>query len=264
MKRSAVLLALVAVVLPGCSDGSNSAERLLGTAVDGLDDVRSGSLRLEVAAAPSSADDREVGFRVEGPFALAREKGALPTVRFAYTDLLGDRSQSAVFTSTADRATVTRAGNTFEVADDDVAHLRGRAEAADDLLRLHVDEWARSPRFGSPGRLDSSSVRRIVAEVDAAAALGDVVRVAADVGAQPRSVDPLEGDDAERLQRSVRTSRLEVLVDEHEVVRRVRMALTFGPRANGDLARILGRLAGVHLAVEVDLDEVSLSSRDTT
>jgi hypothetical protein len=258
VRRMAVLTVVVAILSIACGDDADSAEGILGAAVDRLEQVQSGSLRLQVAAAPTAAADREVGFRVEGPFALAREEGALPTVRFTYTDLLGDRSQSAVFASTPERATVTVAGMTFTPADEDLAHLRGRAEAADDLLRLHVDEWARSPRFGTATRLDGATARRIVAEVDAVAALHDIVAMAADVGTRPRRVEPLEGEDAERLRRNVRSGRLEVVVDDREIVRRVRMSLAFGPEAGDELAQVLGRLAGVGLTVEVDLDEVTL------
>jgi hypothetical protein len=259
VRRAALFFLALAVLASGCGDDEGSAGNVLQRSVNKLEDVKSGTLRLEVAAAPTSAAEREVGFRVEGPFALAQQEGALPTVRFTYTDLLGDRSQSAVFASTAEQATVTVAGRTFTPSDDDVAHLRGRADAADDLLRLHVDEWARSPRFGSAPRLDGAAGRRIVAEVDVAAALHDIVAVAADVGTQPRRVGELEDEDAERLRRHVRSSRLEVVVDEHDVVRRVRTTIEFGPEAGDDLARVLGRLAGLRLSVEVELDDVKLS-----
>lgn len=249
--RRALLVLVLALVAGACGDDPSPAERTLSKAADALEEVRSGSLRLKVAAATTAASDREVGFEVEGPFELAEEKGALPEVRFAVTDLMGARSQSATFVSDGRHATVTQQGRTVEVDDAAVAHLRGRADAADGLVRLQVDEWARSPRTEPGGR--------VVGKVDVVNALNDVLSVAADVGADPQGVDRIEGEDAERLRRSVQSSRIEVLVDEDtEVVRQVRMLVTFGVRARDDLALVLGRLAGVQLAVEVDFDDVEL------
>ena len=245
------MLLVLALAVGACGGDADPAERTLSKASDALEQVRSGSLRLKVAAATTAQSDHEVGFELEGPFELAEEKGALPEVRFAVTDLMGARSQSATFVSDGRQATVTQQGRTTQVDDADIAHLRGRADAADGLLRLHVDEWARSPRVQADGK--------VVSEVDVVKALNDVLSVAADVGTEPRSVDRIEGEDAERLRRSVRSSRLEVRVDEDtDVVRQVRMLVTFGVRARDDLARVLGRLAGVQLAVEFDLDEVEL------
>lgn len=243
---------LVLVLAAGaCGDDADLAERTLSKATDALEDVRSGSLRLKVAAATTAQSDHEVGFELEGPFELAEEKGALPEVRFAVTDLMGTRSQSASFVSDGRHATVSRQGRTAQVDDADIAHLRGRADAADGLLRLHVDEWARSPRVQAGGK--------IVSEVDVVDALNDILSVAADVGADPRDVDRIDGEDAERLRRSVRSSRLEVRVDEDtDVVRQVRMLIAFGVNARENLARVLGRLAGVQLAMEFDLDDVEL------
>lgn len=251
MRRAALLVVVLALFAVSCGDDPSPAEQTLSKAADALEDVRRGSLRLKVAAATTAASDREVGFELEGPFELAEKKGALPEVRFAVTDLMGSQMHSATFVSDGRHATVTQQGRTVEVEDADVAHLRGQADPTDGLVRLHVDEWARSPRMEPGGR--------VVGEVDVVNALNDVLSVAADVGADPRGVDRIEGDDAERLRRSVRGSRIEVLVDDDtDVVRQVRMLLTFGVRTRDDVARVLGRLAGVQLAVEVDLDDVEL------
>ncbi|HEX2040286.1 MAG TPA: hypothetical protein VHF47_11215 [Acidimicrobiales bacterium] len=241
---------IVALLLAACGEESSPGERALSDAADALENVRSGSLRFRVAAATTEQPDREVGFELEGSFRLAEEEGALPQVELALTDLLGGRTRSARFESDGRRATLTQEGRTAEVPDDAVEHLRGRADPADGLLRLHVDRWARAPRLKGD---------RVVADVDVVNALNDVLGVAADVGAEPRPVDRIEGEDAERLRRAVRSSRLEVDVDdETDVPRRVRMEITFGVRAEHDLARLLGRLAGVRLTVDIELDEVGL------
>lgn len=246
-----VLAPLVVVLLAAsCGDDPSPGERALSDATDALEDVGAGSLRFKVAAATTERPDGEVGFEVEGPFRLAEKEGALPEVTFAVTDLLGARSRSATFASDGRRATVTAGGRTSEVDEESVEHLRGRADPADGLLRLHVDEWARAPRLEG---------ERVVAEVDVVAALNDVLAVAADVGTDPREVGRIEGDDAERLRRAVRSSRLEVDVDdETDVPRRVHMEIAFGVEARDDLARVLGKLAGVRLSLDVELHEVRM------
>jgi hypothetical protein len=248
--RRVVALLAVALLTASCGNDRSPAERALADATDALEDVGAGSLRVKVAATTAERPDGEVGFEIEGPFRLAEKEGALPEVTFAVTDLLGPRSRSATFASDGRQATVTVDGRTSEVDEEAVEHLRGRADPAEGLLRLHVDEWARAPRL---------EAERVVAEVDVVAALNDVLAVAADVGAEPREVGRIDGDDAERLRRAVRSSRLEVDVDdETDVPRRVHMEVAFGVDARDDLARVLGRLAGVRLSLDVELDEVRM------
>jgi hypothetical protein len=250
--RRMVLAVAVVLFAGGCGDEPSTAERTLAEGADRMEQVRSGTVRLKVAASTSEQPDREVGFEIEGPFALAEEEGALPKARFSLTNLLGRQSHVASFASDGKQATVTQGGRTRTVEDDAVRHLRGRADAEEGLARLHIDEWARSPRVADDGR--------IVAEVDVPAALNDILAVAADVGAHPQGVGSIDGEDAERLRRSVRSSRLEVEVDEEtDVVRQVRMLVAFGADAQDDVARVLERLAGVRLAFELDLNRVELA-----
>lgn len=236
MRRS--LLLVPALLLGACGDDPTPGERALSNAAEAMERVQAGSLRFRVAATTTGQPDRPVGFEVAGPFRLAEKEGALPEVELAVTDLLGRRSQEATFVSDGRRASVTQDGRTTELDDDAVAHLRGRADPENGLLRLRIDEWAESPRRDG---------ERVVAEVDALDVLNDVIAVAADVGAEPREFERLRGEDADSLRRSVRSSRLEAVLDEGtDVPRRVRATITFG------------RLAGVQLQVEIDLDDVEL------
>ena len=171
---------------------------------------------------------------------------------FAYTDLLGRESRSTTFVSTGDRAFVVEGGRTTAVPDAAVAHLRGKADAksAAALGGLRIDEWARS------AKVDGDTV---TAEVDAAKALNDVFGLAASVGAEGGSFPRIEGDDADRLQRAVKASRLEVTTTGERVLRSLRLVLDLAP-AEGDqarLAELLGRFGGARLSVAIDLDKVN-------
>lgn len=254
MRRpAAVALALLA--LAGCGDQSSPAQEALEDAADATTRVRQGDLRLRVAATSGQGEAAPVGFEVEGPFSLSLAEDRLPEVRFTYTELLGATTEQALFVSDGTTASVTRRGRRRTFDDDEVAHLRGRAEPGrGGLPRLAVDEWARNPRLASTAPEDGVAVRRVVAEVDAAEALQDVVELAAAVGADPQEAPRLEGDDADRLRALVRSSRLEVLVGrDDDVLRRLRLTVRFAGDRRDELTRLLGRLAAVRLSVEVDL-----------
>lgn len=240
-------LVLLAVLLSACGRSGSSAEAALAKTADKLSAVRSGELHLRVTAATLQEADREVGFDVRGPFALAREAGKLPEVRFAYTDLLGRASETSVFVSTGERAHVERDGRTFPVPDDALVRFRGKAdpEKAAALGRLEIDEWAESPK---------QTGDRIVSEVDVPKALGDVFAVAASVGAGDAGGLPrIEGKDAERLRQAVAASRLEVVAGEDHVLRSLRLVVDFAPEDRQRLQQLLGRYGGARLSVSIDL-----------
>lgn len=245
MRRWAGVWVAAVLLAGGCGDDASPGEQALAEAADATAGVRAGELRLKVAATPATGEG-DVGFEVAGPFRLATEAGALPEVQFTYTELWGGRSRQQVFSSTADGARVTVDGTATAVPDDALAHLRGRAEDSDEgLPRLALDEWAERPRIEGG---------QVTGEVDVATALSGVVALAAAVGAEPRDVPRLEGADAERLAQAVRSSRFHATIGDDDVLRRLRMEIRFGATQQDAVADALGRLAGVVLVVEVDLD----------
>ncbi|HEX9968811.1 MAG TPA: hypothetical protein VGB03_01630 [Acidimicrobiales bacterium] len=252
MRRWA-LVALAAVA--ACGTGGGGASSVLEEATEKLAEVRSGELHLRVTASTLAADAREVGFDVKGPFALSDTAGGLPKVRFAYTDLLGAKSATTTFVSDGDRAFVEHGGRTTPVPEDDVAHLRGKADTkkAAALGGLRLDEWADDPEQSEDGGT-------VTAEVDAVAALNDVFGVAASVGADSGSTFPrIEGKDAERFRRAVRSSRMEVETAGDNVLRALRLVIELAP-PDADkerIQRLLGRFNGARLAVTLELDRVN-------
>jgi hypothetical protein len=244
MRRMALLLA----VLGACGGDGTSAERVLARTTDALTEVRRGNLHLRVTASTLADPQREVGFEVRGPFALSEAEGRLPEVRFTYTELRGERSETATFVSTGDRAFVERGGRAVPVPEETLTRFRGRAdpEKAAALGRLELDEWAESPRRTGD---------RVVAEVDVPHALNDVFGLAASVGADPEAAFPrIEGEDAEHLRRAVSRSRMEVVADEDGYrFRSLRLVVDFSPRDQQRLEQLLGRFGGARLSVTIDL-----------
>lgn len=233
-------MALVALAA-GCGRAGDGDA--LAKVADKLDDVRSGELHMRVAAATLNQADRDVGFDVKGAFALSSAKGALPKVRFEYTNLLGRRTEAATFVSTGDQAYLLDGGRRRVLPESAVAHLRGKA-GKPALAGLEIDKWARSPK------VDGNT---ITADVDVPKALNDVFGMAASVGADGGTFPRIEGKDAERLQRAVKASRLEVTTTGEHMLRTLRLTVDLAPQAG----ELLGRFGGARLSVSIDLDRVN-------
>lgn len=251
MRHAAGLLAPMLLLWSAACGDSSSARQDLADTADALADVRSGELHMRVTASTLEDAEREVGFDVRGPFALAQEAGKLPELRFTYTDLLGSQSRTTTVVSTGDRAYVERDGRTVAVPDDALVRFRGKAdpEKAAALGSLEIDEWAKSPKRTGD---------RIVAEVDVPKALNDVFGVAASVGPDDAGPFPkVEGDDVERLERAVTSSRLEVVAGDDNVLRSLRLVVAISPTDSEGLRHLLGRYLGARLSVSIELAKVN-------
>lgn len=248
-------LVLVAALSAACGTGGGGGSSVLKETTHKLAEVRSGDLHLRVTASTLAVDAKEVGFDVRGPFALSERAGGLPKVRFAYTDLLGATSATTTFLSDGDRAFVEQGGRRVPVPDDAVAHLRGKAdtEKAAALGGLRLDRWATDVDGPDDGG-------KVTAEVDSVAALNDVFGVAASVGADRGGTFPrIEGEDADRFRRAVRSSRMEVETVGDNVLRSMRLVIELSP-PDADKERVrqlLGRFDGARLAVTLELDRVN-------
>lgn len=251
------LAALAGAALLAC--GGTSAQEVLDATASNLAKIRSGDLRLVMtASAGAGGEERPVGFEVAGAFATARQAGELPVARLRRTRVVGTSRESTTFVSTGRQAFLVVDGKAYEVPEPELEGLRaaeGSEEEAAGLARLEVAEWARSPEVADAGRVGGAPVQRVTAEVDVAKALSDVVAVANQVGASPsEGLAPIDADGAKRLERAVRSARLEVLTGkEDRLLRRLRLDVTFAPEDLGELEAALGRLAGSRLHLEIEL-----------
>ena len=105
----AALLAALALGAAGCggeSGGGGSATDALAETAENLGAIESGDLSLRLVVA---SDGTDVGFELDGPFALA-EDGGLPVAEIEYTQLAGAEEETATFISTGEKAFVETEG----------------------------------------------------------------------------------------------------------------------------------------------------------
>ena len=236
-------------------------QRALDATEQRLSKVRSGVLTMSLLASPAGAPEgRGVGFELEGPFAVAEEKGRLPVADLAYTRVTGDQRRTTRFVSTGTRAFVQLGGRTYELEPGQVADLRATGEdeaGKGGLDGLRLDEWIDDPRLGVGPGAGAGATDLITGTLDPVAALNDVLSLAAGFGVSEEDAPrQLEGESAERVRRAVRSSSVELLTGRSDrLLRRLRMQIDLGVEDQAALREALGRLAGVRLGMELRVDQ---------
>lgn len=246
------LVGLALALLAGaCGGGETSDDPVVATQerLGKLDEV---DLHLRLTAA-SGADNTggDVGFALEGPFAAPTKDGRLPVARLTATRLLGDKTETSTFVADgADGWVETADGKRIELTEAQLDSLRASTdEGAADLGGLHLDRW-----FATRETKVEGDTTTVAGELDTPEAINDVFALAGALGTgteQPR----LEGKDAERLTKLVRTATVELVTttDEHDL-RSLRFDVRFGAADQAKVAELLPEFAGVRLAFELKLN----------
>jgi hypothetical protein len=254
MRRRAAIavpgLALVAVALgtAGCGGGDGGADgsvALRQTSAN-LGKVRRGTLTLRFVMRPGQGQGAGgVGVELRGPFSMAGD-GPLPVARVAYTQLAGDRRARATFISTGRTAYVEVGGTTYRLPRERAAQLRlGDGGRGLDALRLDARRWVRDPKLSDGPRVAGDETDRVTGELNAAAALSDLLAAARRNGAGPG----LSAGEGRRLARRVRESSVEVLTGAKDrLLRRLRM------QADLDVPEDLRDRVGGRAALHVDFE----------
>ena len=184
--RATLLVVLVAAaVLPGC--GGQGADEALSETAAKVEEIRSGELDLELAIRGKGGSGAgDVGFRLEGPFALPRRRGELPVARVDYTQLAGARRATVRLVSNGRAAFVVVGGTPYRLPDDQADRLRlGGAQR-----ELDIEGWFRHARLADGGRAGGAEVDRITARLNLAEAVNGLIGVAERAGAA-RAADAL-------------------------------------------------------------------------
>lgn len=232
---------LAVVCLLGACGGDDGST--LGRAEDAMAGLDAGELQLELSAV--AADVAEpVGFRLDGRFQYGDE-GSLPVMEFTYSELLADQATEASVLSDGTTAWVVVDGQVTELSDEQARPLRlGGGEGFADI---GISSWVE----------DASETKRgaetvVTGSVDAADLLSDLSRLASQVGGTG-DLDPLEGDDAERLAALVQSSDIEVVIDDDDLPRSVDATIEFGTEVPDELVDALGPYAAATLRLVVEL-----------
>ena len=227
-------LAAVLLLAAACTSSDESA---LGKAESAMRDLERGRLRLDL-------EGGDAGFRVEGVFSDAGEE--VPVLDFLFTELAGNDKRVARIASDGTTVIVAADGVVQELADRDVEGLRlGEDEGFADL---GIGSWVED------GEEDRRGERTIVSgRVDAADLLADIARLAAQVTGGGE-VEPLDDDTAEELAGLVRSSAIEVEIDEDDLPRSIDATIDFGADIPDALEDALGPYAATTLQLTVSLE----------
>lgn len=254
--RAAAALAVAALAgLAGCG-GEDSPGEVLSQTAEKLGDLHSGDLIFDVrASGRGGGSSAQVGFRVDGPFALAKD-GGLPVAKLRYTQRSGRASASATLVSTGEQAWVQAAGATRRLPEAQARDLRSAAgQVSDDgaVRELRLDRWMRDPKLGDGPEVGGDETDRVTARVDVAAALRDL---AGGLG------------DPEQLAKAIRRARVEVLTGtEDRLLRRltldVDLALDVPKGLRGSLGDLVGGKARILFEVADPNRKVSVRAPAT-
>lgn len=235
------MLALAAVAA-GCGDGESATDALSKTAGN-MGKIRSGVMAVDVSAkGRGGGKAANLGFHVDGPFALAR-KGGLPVAKLRYTQVAGSQRASATFISTGREAFVEAGGQARRLPPAQARELRA---AAGDLTsdggvrELRLDRWMRDPKLEDGISVGGDETDRVTAGVD-------VHRALADLGGSL-------GGGAQQLERAVKRARVEVLTGRKDrLLRRLTLDVDLALDVPKGLRQRLGDLVGgeVRLAFEI-------------
>ena len=233
------MLAL-AMALAACGQDDDST---LGRAEDAMAELDTGDLVVELSATTAEVAE-PVGFRLDGRFQYG-DDGELPVMDFTYTDLLAGEEVEAGIVSDGERAWVIADGTTTELSAEEAEPLRlGGGEGFADI---GIASWVDDPSETARG--DETVV---TGTVDAADLLSDLSRLASQVGGGG-DLEPVEGEDADRLAALVRSSEIEVIVGEDDLPRSVDATIDFGGDVPEELVDALGPYAAATLRLIVEL-----------
>ena len=259
MKRLVGLVLAAGLLAGACGDDRSPAQRAVADAEDGLERIESGDMTMALVASPSEGTDADgVGFRLEGPFRVGREKGDLPVADLEYTRITGGERRTTGFLSTGQAAFVKLDGVYYRLDADQVEGLRVTDEGGGGGLDgLSLEDWVEEPRVTTGPSVGGVATRRITGAVDAVPAINDLLALAGGFGATDDAPKRLEGDGADAVRRAVRSATVDLLVgaDDH-LLRRLELVIDLSVR-DAAVRRALEGLAGARLLFELDVARVN-------
>jgi hypothetical protein len=260
MRAALVGLVCAGVLVAGCGDHATPGERAVDATSARLRTITSGSLdfRLTAGAGDRPTED-DTGFKLTGPFALARP-GRLPVAKVDYTELAGPSTTTVRLLATGDKAYVVLGGRTYALPESEVESLRAPAKGSgsSSLGQLHLDRWVRDPRVGDGGTFDGVPATRVQGTLRVVDALNELFSFSRALGAADAAVPTIEGRSARDLERVTTAASFELLTgrDDH-LLRRLVADVHLGAQVSPAVRQALGRLAAARIHFEMSLADVN-------
>jgi hypothetical protein len=246
-------VALAALSFAGC--GSSPAAGAVKATSAHLHDVRSGVLDLKMIGSLANGLDPS-GFEVNGPFAVAAAQGRLPTAELTYTQISGVTRSGSTVILTGTAGFVVDKGVPYTLTDVQLTPLRATGSSGGNagLAGLNVAAWAKDLKLSQHADLDT-----VTGTVDPVAAMNDLLALAARLG-NDASVQPprLQGSDASDFKTAVRAARLTLTTGHRDrLLHRLQISFDLAGPPGSRLRAALGKLANVHLSVDLSLDNAN-------
>lgn len=261
MRAPLAVAAIVAVVaLAGC--GADDEETLRETS-EKLSEVRSGQLSLRFVIASQSEQppsartrDNDVGFAINGRFALAERARGLPQTDLAYTQIAGPRSETVRIVADGRAAWVRVGEQAFTLPPERTRRLRRSAAGGDGgagLDELQIERWIADPKSSDGGEVDGVATTRITGRLRVATALRDLLalgrRAGTDVGAKP-----IGKEAGRRLEEAKEDASITLHTGQDDrVLRRLVLRASFPLKRTRDLGGTIGSLRGAQIRFSLSL-----------
>ena len=258
MKRRIAIAALVFVlVVAGCGHGSTRDP--VADARNGLDQVKRGTVHVELEMVDGRAPSPSVGFATDGTFDLGPTSAARPATDVMTVNLGTPDDLPSHFVSTGQDAFIVQGDVGYQLK----AMPLPPAQPVLDLPTLLGDLKAQPPTTTAAG----DAVDRVTGGVDPVATVNGVVDLADRLGAGPDAALRVSPADAARVRGATRSSTVEVLTgrDDHllrSFIAHIELATTTpssppfaDAMTGGAVVHALRKLGQVTLTVEVRLDD---------
>lgn len=252
MIRHGLLFAVTAAALvaAGCGGNADDAKRELRQTAASLDTIRSGNLVLRLVVLPSTGTKGRVGFRLRGPFAL--RKGGLPLAAITYTQLAGARSASATFVSNGTTAYAKVGGRRVALpaaATEEIRRAAGGPSGTATLNGLRIDTWLKDPTVSDGGTVGGTDTDHVSAKLDVVNAANGLLGFVRQLG---RDAPTISGDSADRLEKAVKSSSIDVWTGKRDhLLRRLLLKVKLGFDVPAELKRALGEVVGARVEFEL-------------
>jgi hypothetical protein len=243
---------LVLLLAAGCSEAT-PAEKVTSETADRLGEIRSGQLLFKLVA---GAGDSQVGFQLEGPFALPAP-GALPVARMDYTQIAGSRETTTQVIATGANAYVGIDGTVYQLPPAQVESLRAPKDSKDDGLGgLRIDDWVKDPQLSAGDEVDGVATERIQGPVDVVRTLNDLFAFGRQAGASDLAVPEIKDDDADQLQRVTESATLDLLTGkEDRLLRRMAVDIRLAAHVPDRVKAALGDLAAATIRFDLAVSQ---------
>jgi hypothetical protein len=227
MKRLLVALTTLALLLPACGGGGESANEVLAKTSSNLGKIRSGDLALDLLF--SAKDGDRAGFTLEGPFQL--RTAGLPEAQFDYTQIAGEQTTTQTFITTGDKAYVRIRGTTFELPADTADQIRTALGVSGGLAVIDLSEWVKDPKLAGEENVGGADTDHVTGQLNVPVVVSGLLAIAAQFGGTT-PLPPLAGANAEQVEDAVGRAVIDVWTGkEDRLLRKLEITIEFSPAA---------------------------------